>query len=374
MNDKRTRLILLTAGFTTTIAHSTLSPIFPAYIRSVGGAIAEIGTFFKVYSLCWVPLQVIAGYLADRFGRRRVACSGLLIFGSSTILMVMADSVGDLIALRILQGIGLGLFGPSILGAVASLEEAGRSFAEFRTAQVTAFIIGPVLGGSLADISMDLPLILSSAGAFSSILPLLWAEEVTGKESEDRPSSIRELFRNRLILLVCLGGFLAECVFASFEIVVPTIGSLMGWPVRETGMVLSSYFLSFILTQIPLGELAERVGKRRVVILCLVTSSAVSLLMLKSNNPFLFAVEMGLLGVTLGGVFVQSTAMVGDFAPEESKSLYMALFDSVIDLSFLVAPVLSTLFLTIHLKANFLLWALLFLLATFLFSLVKEPD
>ena len=239
---------------------------------------------------------------------------------------------------------------------------------------MTAFIIGPVLGGSLADISMDLPLILSSAGAFSSILPLLWAEEVTGKESEDRPSSIRELFRNRLILLVCLGGFLAECVFASFEIVVPTIGSLMGWPVRETGMVLSSYFLSFILTQIPLGELAERVGKRRVVILCLVTSSAVSLLMLKSNNPFLFAVEMGLLGVTLGGVFVQSTAMVGDFAPEESKSLYMALFDSVIDLSFLVAPVLSTLFLTIHLKANFLLWALLFLLATFLFSLVKEPD
>ena len=99
MNDKRTRLILLTAGFTTTIAHSTLSPIFPAYIRSVGGAIAEIGIFFTVYSLCWVPLQVIAGYLADRFGRRRVACSGLLIFGSSTILMVMADSVGDLIAL-----------------------------------------------------------------------------------------------------------------------------------------------------------------------------------------------------------------------------------------------------------------------------------
>ncbi len=43
---KRTCLVLLTAGFTTAIAHSTLSPLFPAYIRSVGGSIAEIGIFF----------------------------------------------------------------------------------------------------------------------------------------------------------------------------------------------------------------------------------------------------------------------------------------------------------------------------------------
>ncbi len=371
---KRTRLVLLTTGFTTAIAHSTLSPLFPAYIRSVGGSIAEIGIFFTVYPLCWVPLQVVAGHLADRFGRRKIACFGLFIYGSSTILMILANDVFDLIVLRIFQGVGLGLFGPSILGAVASLEEAGRSFAEFRTAQVTASIIGPIVGGSLAGISMHLPLLLSSAGAFSSILPLLWTEEIASKVKGDSTlARMQDLLRNKPLLLVCLSAFLAECVFASFEIVIPTFGSFMGWSISETGAVLSSYFISFVITQIPLGHLAERVGKRRVMIPCLISSSIVSLLMLRSDQPILFYLEMALLGVTLGGVFVQSTAIVGELAPEESKSLYMALFDSIIDLSFIVAPVLSTAFLTLNLRSNFMLWSLLFLLATFLFSLVKEP-
>jgi len=314
----------------------------------------------------------VAGHLADRFGRKIIACLGLAIFGTSTILMVLADSIPSLVAFRIFQGIGLGLFGPSILGAVAGLEEAGRSFAEFRTAQVTAFIIGPLLGGFLADVSFDLPLILASIGAFSSILPLVWAEEAACKE-DVHLASIRELFKDRPLLTICLSGFLAECVFASFDIVIPTLGFWAGWSMKETGEVLSSYFISFVLTQIPLGRLADRFGKRKVVTLCL-TSSAISLLMLKSTRPMIFALEMGAFGMTLGGVFVQSTAMVGDLAPEGSRSLYMALFDSLIDLSFLVAPGISTLFLALDLRANFVLWTTLFLLAVLLLCLVEDSE
>jgi len=53
----RNRIIFLAVGFLISIASSTLSPLFPAYIKSVGGSLADIGIFFTVYSCAGFPCR-----------------------------------------------------------------------------------------------------------------------------------------------------------------------------------------------------------------------------------------------------------------------------------------------------------------------------
>jgi MFS family permease len=64
---------------------------------------------------------------------------------------------------------------------------------------------------------------------------------------------------------------------------------------------------------------------------------------------------MGFLGVFLGAVFVQSGALVAEFSPKGKESLNMAFFNSVIDFSFPVMPLIVTYLATFGLKTPFLM-------------------
>jgi len=82
-----------------------------------------MGLLFSAYSLTWAALQIYTGYLADRFGRKRVALIGFAFYSVFALLNYTARSFTQLLLFRILQGVGLGLLGPSVLGLVAGFEE-----------------------------------------------------------------------------------------------------------------------------------------------------------------------------------------------------------------------------------------------------------
>ena len=357
-----TLLSLCSTAFLSSLAMAVLSPVLSLYLAELGASKPQIGLFFTLYSLAWAPLQILTGYFADILGRRRLAAVGLVTYGFSSLGMVYSGSVGVATVSRVAQGIGLGLFGPAILGIAASIPERGKAFAFFRTSQVIAFVLGPVAGGLLGDMSMSYPFLISLFASIFSLIPLL---VVKGGQAQGRPSPRRMLglVRERDFLLLVLGTFLAECVFSSFDVVIPLFGDLSGWSKMEIGGVMASYFASFILTQIPLGYLADRVGKDRIILSSSLISGVVGALMLGSGSATWFAAMMALLGVSLGAIFVQSSAKAGDLAPADERSLYMAFFDSAIDLSFIIMPGPASIIFGRGPKLLFATWSALSLLS-----------
>ena len=72
----------------------------------------------------------IYGKLADMFGRKRVLLFGLALFSAGSMLSGTAQSMGQLIAMRTIQGLGAGAVSPivlTLLGDLFSLEERPRS-------------------------------------------------------------------------------------------------------------------------------------------------------------------------------------------------------------------------------------------------------
>lgn len=95
-------------GLFESIALFVVSPVLPQYVERYGSSYIEIGYFFTAYSLTWAMLQLYTGYLSDKYGKKRFAFFGLLIYAAFAFLLGFAQTFVQLITFRVLQGVGLG--------------------------------------------------------------------------------------------------------------------------------------------------------------------------------------------------------------------------------------------------------------------------
>jgi len=356
-------------GLLETMALFVVSPILPQYVERYGASYAEMGYFFTAYSLTWVLLQLYTGYLSDKYGKKRFVFLGLLIYGVSALLLGLAQSFVQLLLFRVLQGVGLGIYGPAALGLVAQFKEKGKSMALYRTANGAGIIIGPVLGGVVADSDISYPFFISGLASLVAIASLFYLrEEKADVKSVSFIQSLRRMLSKRSILLICSAAFLAELCFAALEIVIPLVGSSFGFSSLLIGVVLASYFLTFTVAQVPIGIFSEKVGKRKLVASAAFAGAIPFIILYFSSNPIEMILSMGLLGVMLGAVFVQSSAIVAELSPSGEESLYMAFFDAVIDFSFPVIPGIVTYLVTFGVRTPFLLLINLMIISGVIFA------
>jgi EmrB/QacA subfamily drug resistance transporter len=131
----------------TTIVNVALHPIGEDL-----GAGAGIEWVVTAYLLAVCAAQPATGWLADRFGRKRVFLVSLVCFTMASALCGLAPTLGLLIAARVLQGLGGGALIP--LGMAMALEffpvdKRGRAMATWGMAAMVAPATGPILGGWL---------------------------------------------------------------------------------------------------------------------------------------------------------------------------------------------------------------------------------
>ncbi len=98
----------------------------PAIGQRFDAGVAAIQWTLTSYLLAVAALLLIAGALADRFGRRRMLVIGLLVMGVASILCASATSIETLIAARAVQGIGAAFVVPTSLALLNGSAAAQR--------------------------------------------------------------------------------------------------------------------------------------------------------------------------------------------------------------------------------------------------------
>ncbi len=151
-------LISVMFGIFMVILDSTIVNIaFPTLRLEFGASLADAQWVISVYVLALGVTTPISGYLADRFGIKRVYLFGLGLFSLGSFLCGVAPSLGLLVAARALQGIGGGIaqpLGPAQLYRAFPPKEQGTALGLFGIALVVAPALGPILGGWLVDIGL----------------------------------------------------------------------------------------------------------------------------------------------------------------------------------------------------------------------------
>lgn len=156
---KQQRLVLIIcilASFVAFLDGSVVNVGLPAIVRDLGGGLALQQWVVDAYLITLGSLMLVAGSFSDLFGRKKVLSWGLGGFLVASILCALAPTGSLLIASRALQGVAGALLVPSslafIIGAFSDKAQ-GRAIGIWTSWTGIAFIVGPLLGGFLIDIS-----------------------------------------------------------------------------------------------------------------------------------------------------------------------------------------------------------------------------
>jgi len=151
-------LISVMFGIFMIILDSTVVNIaFQTLRREYGATLADAQWVISIYVLSLGVTTPVSGYLADRFGIKRMYLLGLSLFVLGSFLCGVSPTLGMLIAARALQGFGGGIaqpLGPAQLYRAFPPEEQGTALGYFGIALVFAPALGPILGGWLVDINL----------------------------------------------------------------------------------------------------------------------------------------------------------------------------------------------------------------------------
>ncbi len=134
----------------TTVVNVAFQPLRQEF----GAALGDAQWIISVYVLAIGISTPLAGFLADRFGIKKIYLGGLSIFILGSILCGIAPNLWWLIAARALQGFGGGAtmpLGIALLLTVFPAEEQGLALGIFGIAALVAPALGPILGGWLVD-------------------------------------------------------------------------------------------------------------------------------------------------------------------------------------------------------------------------------
>jgi EmrB/QacA subfamily drug resistance transporter len=168
---------------------------------------------YSGYLLTLSSLLILAGALADFYGRRRMFAIGLTGFGVSSILCGLAPTMEVLIAARVLQGVFGALLVPCSLALISAAFEGveqAKAYGTWSAASAGTTILGPLVGGLLVDT-------ISWRAAFLLNIPIiavaLYATYAHVSESKDEQATGQFDWLGAAIIAIAVGGLAFGAIY-----------------------------------------------------------------------------------------------------------------------------------------------------------------
>jgi MFS family permease len=327
-------------SFVDKIGGTLIFPFFALYITGkfhVG--MTEAGTVLGMLSLFGLVGGMIGGALTDRWGRRRLILCGLVFSALSTLALGFIDEFRMFYAAAIVIGILSDIGGPAHGALIADLlpeRQRQEGFGILRVAGNLAWIIGPTIGGFVANTSFFALFVIDAV--VSSVVAMLFYLLVpeTGPErpAERGRESMLTTFRNYRVVVrdAPFAAFLVASVLMGV-VYIQMYNSLSVYlrdahaiSPQRYGFLLTTSAITVILFQFWLIRLL----RGRPPFLMMAWGTAFYMLGFTMfglvSAYWLFAVAIVV--ITVGEMIVMPTsqALTADFAPEDMRGRYMAAF------------------------------------------------
>ncbi|MFC0007755.1 DHA2 family efflux MFS transporter permease subunit [Micromonospora siamensis] len=133
---------------------TVVSVALPTFQTEFDASYARVAWTMTAYTLALATVIPLSGWAADRFGTKRLYMVALALFTIGSGLCATADTIGELIGYRVLQGLGGGMLMPlgmTIMTRAAGPARIGRLMAVLGIPMLLGPIGGPILGGWLID-------------------------------------------------------------------------------------------------------------------------------------------------------------------------------------------------------------------------------
>lgn len=158
--NKGALLLLMLNIFLVFMGIGLVVPVMPQYMTELNINGSLVGMLVAAFSLTQFLFSPIAGRLSDALGRKKIIVAGMIIFAISELMFGLVSTSLLLFVSRMMGGIGAALIMPAVMAYVAdvsSSEERATGMGFINAAITTGFIIGPGIGGFIAEFGIRVP-------------------------------------------------------------------------------------------------------------------------------------------------------------------------------------------------------------------------
>lgn len=319
INWKRNLFVTWLGCFLTGAAFSLIMPFLPLYVETLGVTGHEAlnmwsGLVFSITFLFSAIASPFWGGLADRRGRKLMLLRSALGMSIVMLLMGMAQNIWQFLALRAVLGL-LGGFIPNANALIATQVPRNRSgwaLGTLSTGGVSGALIGPLIGGLLADQYGLRPVFYITAGVLLAcfVLTLLYVKEQFIPVQKKDMLHARQVFAALKSPKLILSLFVTTMII---QIATGSIAPILTLYVRDlAGNIHNLAFVSGLIASVPgvaalmsaprLGKLGDRIGPERILVFMLIVSVLLLIPMAFVQTPWQLGVLRFLLGAADGAL------------------------------------------------------------------------
>nr|WP_093855559.1 MFS transporter [Tenuibacillus multivorans] len=308
-------------------------PFLSLYIETFGNFSDDYvqtwaGWTFGITFLTAFVVSPIWGRVGDKFGRKPILITAAFGLAVSIFLMGMVQSVFQLFLLRLVMGVFTGFIPTSqaLISTQTPKKISGRVLGTLQTGNVTGTLMGPLLGGVLADSFGYAQAFQMTSGTIflAGLFVLFGVKEfrVQDEENEQQNYSRKEVFQfiikqPMLVSVIILSMFIQVAHFAVQPILALYVSELNGPEniALISGIAFSITGLGNLLMTRRWGRLGDTFGYIKILMLLLLGAGIVYLPGAFVTAVWQLIVVRFLLGVTLGGLNPVRMAFIRQKAP-----------------------------------------------------------
>lgn len=320
--------------FFTGLAMSQILPFLPLYIEQLGVHSHESLSLWSgiIFSSSFMVSAIVAplwGSLADRKGRKLMLLRAALGMSIVMALQGLATNVWQLFFLRSMMGLTSG-FIPNAMALIASQvprEKSGWALGTLSTGQISGVILGPLLGGFMADyIGLRIVFFVTAGMLFTSFLITLFAiKENVIKVSKANRLSGKAVFTTLPYPMLIVGLFITTMMI---QLANGSINPILTLFIRDlapdsnniafiSGVIASVPGVSALLAAPRLGRLGDRIGAHRILIAALAFSVLLFCLMSVIQTPIQLGILRFMLGFADGALMPAVQALLVKYSSQQ---------------------------------------------------------
>jgi MFS family permease len=295
-------------------------PLIALILERSGTSSFTIGAISSASTMAVIALGPAFPHAILRLGLRRSIVGGTLLAVAVLLAMPVLPGVPAWLALRCLTGAALGLawIASEIwLNSLATDRNRGTVMAVYATVFAAGVVAGPLLL-QLTGTQGWAPFISGAISLGLTVVPVMLVAQVPEMVSEPQRS------RGFLLLMkaapsVMLAALVAGLVESADISLLPVLGLQRGLDERLSLLLVTVFLVGNVVLQLPIGRLADRLGRRHVLGACALVSTIGPLLLPPALAlPLLLWPLLFVWGGTMYGFYTQGIALVGEsFAMHE---------------------------------------------------------
>jgi len=353
----------------------------PKYLESLGASVAAVGLFGTAEDFFDALYQYPGGWLADYWGRRKVFLTFLAATVVGYLIYLFSPAWPYLFLGLAFVMVWQTMASPTIFATIADALPKDRhtmGFTVYSVLKRIPVVISPLVGGAIMGavglargVRAGLVITLVLAGCAATLL--LSLRLPAGARDAVRIGGIWDSFHPTLKRLLASDIVIRLCEGMADIFVVLYVTNVSRITLPEYGMLIAIQLLTSILIYVPSAKLAERIGRKPLVVATFLCFAfyPVAIILAHNFSGLVFAFVLG--GLREIGEPSRKAMIVG-FAQQQLRARTVGLYYLVRSLSITPASLIGGLLWKVRPETPFVIAGIIGLLGTLLFVLTVEEQ